>query len=310
MDGSEACKVAIQAALEVLGDECDSKQILAVSENTYDRLGWLGTKIDTPEDVIKRILDVCESKIDNIPIEPRVLGERKYPRVINIRNKTRKRFLVIASHLEYRHDRSYKYRNDLKHEHDKFMPDQILSRLLDCYEQIPEVKEQIRLAHINANHKPQGWPVTWQGHEPSTPSNIHVQENTKERLIILRMGEYSYISVLELLLDCYEQIPEVKEQTRLAIKIANGDLLIRERKSKYNIGVTMEIVDRLNLLGTIKDTIDDILRRMLDSCEDRVFKELKRRLSVKPAYETLVDAMRRQYNDPSKPLPGLRQAVV
>lgn len=293
---TDACEVAIRAALEIIDEQCNRKMVLHVSEITYDRLGWLGTKKDTLEDVIKKILAVCESKINKKPIEPRKIGDIKYPRGINVSVDTYNRFFIIASALEYPHDRSYKYRIDIKHKFTQFHADEILSRLLDCYEQIPEVKEQIRLAHDNANPKlgAESWYVTWQGHRPSGQTSMHIQEGTNERLMVLRMGEYTYTTVLELLLDCYEQRPEVKEQIRLARKIASGELSIRERKSTHSITVTMAIWDRLNWLGTTKDSIDDIVRRMLDACEKRVFEELKQRLSVKPDYETLIDVMRRQ----------------
>lgn len=298
----KSCEAAIRAALDVIDGQCNQKEVLHVSERTYDRLGWLGTIKDSLEDIIIRILDKCGTKINRMPIERRAVGVIKCTRGINVSLSTHQRFIAAA--VVYKPDRSYKYRKDIKHEYIQFHADEILSRLLDCYELIPEVKQYVTLAQANANIN-QGEDISghvnWRAHKYSgQKAAFHVTEDIYKRLIILRMDEYSFTTVLEMLLDCYEQRPEIKNQIRFAHAIKEGNITIRERSSLSSknkppiVNIHIEVHERLIWLSTSKDTINNVVKRLLDVCEKRVFEELKRRLSVRRSYDTLVDVMKRE----------------
>jgi predicted CopG family antitoxin len=118
-----------------------------------------------------------------------------------------------------------------------------------------------------------------------TMKTVRIKESVYDRLTALAIGKQTFDHVLARLLDCYEQIPEVVEQIRIAKIVADGILTFAEDSTGYQdkatktIRITLTVYNRLGWLGSSKDTVNDIVERILDSsCENKLKEEILARL--------------------------------
>ncbi len=123
-----------------------------------------------------------------------------------------------------------------------------------------------------------------------TQKTVRVKAATYDRIANLGTFRESFDDVLQRLLDCYERIPEIKEWlesiSRREISKVN---ILRESdssdyKSQKTIRISLDTYVRLSNLGTLADTYDRVIVKILDACED-VLKGKKKQIEAVLARE-------------------------
>jgi predicted CopG family antitoxin len=123
---------------------------------------------------------------------------------------------------------------------------------------------------------------------------VRLKESVYNRLEVLMVGKDTFGIVLVRLLDCYEQIPAVMKQIRIAKTVDAGNFAFMEDSGVYQneptktIRIALAVHERLGWLGTSKDTISDVLGKILDSpCEKKLQEDIMARwVKSKPKFST------------------------
>ncbi|MBU0846664.1 hypothetical protein KKH23_05690, partial [Patescibacteria group bacterium] len=109
-------------------------------------------------------------------------------------------------------------------------------------------------------------------HKVGENKSVRINAESYDRISKLGTLKETYDDILKRLLDCYERIPAVKEWLEYVdrVEAAKSNILRESDSSDYKtqntIRISLNTYNRLSKLGTLADTFNSVIIKILDAC--------------------------------------------
>ena len=143
--------------------------------------------------------------------------------------------------------------------------DGLVRKLLECYEKRPEVKEFINITkrlEVFYSKSPTSSTTT-------SGKNIRVSDETYEMLSNMGTPQISFDDIIQVLLkDSMNKNSDIKDLMNVVKKLKVGQSRMRPEDTT-TIRLHMKTYNQITSMGTTKMSINDILNRIFEVCEEK-----------------------------------------